>query len=413
MIVKPVSRIIQELDASSFTVLGSPGSEGQGMEALQIFARGLAGAEGDFIVVLGDVSPLGRDPYYKYIVEFIDRSVGKPVYVMPGNHDGPDYEKYFGCSNCAVVSDTFSLIMLDNSRRRFSDESLEFLRDTLAIVESPNIVVAFHVPPPNRFTGDSLSEAEWARFEEAAGVWRKRISLLMAGHARSYFEDEVDGLRLIVTGGGGARIQELERVVTPPHHALEYRVGANDVAAAKIRNLDAGDNGKRESEITAGLTEAFTAESRNFLDHSLDAEEAERNGLPNLARLYRAAAESCLQHARIIRRVLKNGYGPRAAVTGSLEVIRSRDDDGIKDRIAAADMAGDFLAAHAIAGAVNAETAIAALFDKAAVMVEDGVDLAAAPYYICHSCGRLSTGGGAPAHCTQCGAPGDRIHETQ
>ena len=164
MIIKPAASIIQELDAASFTVIGSPGSDGQGVSALQTFGRALSGARGDFIVVLGDVSPLGRDPYYRTAVDFIERHTEKPVYVMPGNHDGPDYGEYFGCDNRAIVSEAFSLVMLDNSTRRFTDEALLFLRDALALAESPNVVVAFHVPPPNRISGDCLSTAAWNRY---------------------------------------------------------------------------------------------------------------------------------------------------------------------------------------------------------------------------------------------------------
>lgn len=412
MIVKPISRIIQELDATSFTLVGCPGSDGLGTEALRVFAQGLTGAEGDFIVVLGDVSPLGRDPFYRDIADFIDRTATKPVYVMRGNHDGPDFTEYFGPADCAVLSENFVLVMLDNSHRRFSDDTLSFLRDTLAIADSPNIVVAFHLPPPNRVSGDSLTQEEWSRFEEALGVWRNRISLFVCGHAHSYYEDDIDGLRLIVTGGGGARIPEMDRVVSPPHHAVEYRVGPDGVATTTLRPLVAAAEVNRGPEVDASLEEVFAFQCQGHVCHHLDADDAARSGLPNLARLHRAAAESCLQQARGLKRILGQTGDPAAAVAASLKAARGENAEARAAAATAADTAQDLLAAKALRDIMRTGRVFEALYEKASAEMAGRGDIAASQYFVCHSCGHPFAGLGHPNYCAQCGAPADRIHET-
>lgn len=409
MIVRPDAKIIQELDASSFTAIGSPGSDGHGGEALQTFAQALAGAKGDFVVVLGDVAPLGRDPYYENIANFIDNTSLKPVYVMPGNHDGPDYDSYFGCADRAIFTSTFTLIMLDNSRRRFSDETLTFLRDTLALADSPNVVVAFHVPPPNRFSGNSLTKREWARFEEAAGVWRKRISLLLAGHAHTYFEDEVDGLRLIVTGGGGARLQQDDRVAVSQHHVAEFKVREDGMLRGVMRPL--GSAVGRETRILERfpeLEDAFAAECRAHVNHSIDAEEAERKGLVNLARMLRAAAQSRLLHARNLRRLLKQHIGgPLTSIAASLDESRRQAEHAKRNMKTLGPK--NFLAANALHAVSVSEEACTKLFESATGGMGSGHDIPPVSYYVCFSCGHLYQGYESPTYCSLCGAPADSI----
>lgn len=401
---------MQELDATSFTVIGGPCSDGLGTEALQLFNEGLMGAQGDFIVVLGGVSPLGRDPFYKTVAGFIDRTSTKPVHVVPGVADGPDFTGYFGPDDRAVLAEDFTLIMLNNAKRSFSDETLTFLRDTLAIAESPNIIVCFQVPPPNRITGDSLSREEWGRFEDAVGVWRKRISLLVCGHVSSYFEDEIDGLRLLVTGGA-SRVRELERVAAPPRHALEFAVADDGGIRTRVRGLEPVAGSRREPEVRSGLERVFADECRAQVCLRLNAEDAVRRGLPNLGRLYRAAAESSLQHARILRRVLMGRGDIWTGLSDCPGSERGETDDENCDRIAAADMAQDILAAEALRGVIRAEGVYKGLFAGAVANCEDGRDMDAEGFFVCHSCGYIFTGGESPDHCSQCGAPSERIHE--
>jgi rubrerythrin len=375
MIIKPRSRIIQDLDAKSFTVLGSPASDGLGAGALQTFHAGLSGAEGDFIVVLGDVSPLGRDPYYSEVADFIDASTQKPVYVMRGNHDGPDYPEYFGMENRAVVTEEYLLIMLDNSSRRFTDGTLAFLSETMALIESMNVLIAFHVPPPNRFTGHSMSRKEWQRFEDAVGVWRSRISLLLCSHAHHGFEDDIDGLRLVVTGGAGARMHQGERLAAQTHHALEITPGDKGKPKIAMRRLSLPENAAVESDADDALKREYAERCRARVELAFRAEEAEARGEQNLARLYRAGAESSLLQARSLYGLAAGGGVPAALTMDRVE---------------------------------EAKESFVQLLGRAA----DG-DADAPKYFVCRSCGFVSSGSEGATYCSACGAPGSFIEETE
>lgn len=409
MIVKPVSRLVQELDAKSFTVIGCPASDGLGGEAMQLFHAGLAWAEGDFVVVLGDASPLGHDPYYRNVAQFINASAAKPVHVLRGCRDGEDFAEYFGDGNRAVLSEEFTLMMLDNSEKGFSDETLKFLRETLAIINSRNIILAFNVPPPNRISGDSLPAGEWSRFEEAVGVWRNRISLLVCGHAHSYFEDEVDGLRLVVTGGG-AKIQRIERVLAPPHHAVEIAMGGDGVPLVRRRFLTP-DAGGGSPDVAGGIEAVYVAQCRAHVGNMLAAEDADMDGRPQLARLYRTAARSNLRQTRLIHRLRRWNADVAAAARKGIAHFGDDAEDARRGLVGVAE-GGDVLAAQVLRRLGSAERVCAGLIERALEELSGGHDLSPICYYICHSCGMIFRGVETPSYCSECGAPRSSLKES-
>ncbi|MDR1745374.1 MAG: metallophosphoesterase, partial [Planctomycetota bacterium] len=307
MIVRPVSRLVQELDAKSFTVIGCACHGGLGAEAMHFLRSGLSGAEGDFIAVVGDIVPLGRDPFYHTMAQFIDAYAPKPVHVLKCNHDGPDFDECFGHPNRAVIAEECVLIMLDNSERRFSDETLAFLCETMAVVDSHNVIVAFHIPPPNRISGNTMDVEEWQRFEEAVGVWRSRISLLLCGHEHCYYEDDIDGLRLVASGGTAGPGDWVERVAPGGQHALEISFGGDGRPIVRTRALDAAMDAEHCGEVRSMLVRAFDLQCRDHVSMRLWSEEARGRGEEGMARLYRAASESALIQVRILHRLLTGG----------------------------------------------------------------------------------------------------------
>ncbi len=413
MIEKPISRLVQSLETKSFTVIGSPGIDGLGIEAVQTYAHAVAAAEGDFVVTLGGVAPLGRDSFYRTMAGFLDRWSDKPMHVVPGAGDGPAFETRFGHRNRAVITETFTLIMLDNSGRAFTDESLLFLRDTLAISESHNVAVAFHYPPPNRITGNSLSEEEWARFEAAAGVWRKRISLLIAGHSRTYFEDEIEGLTLIATGGGGAILRDMDRTVRPAHHVVEFVLDANGLLAWSPRELSFPAETERDAGMAESLRESFNAECQIHARHLLDAEEAARRGSPNLARLFRAEAESRLRQARNLRRILAGIESPSAMIEKALAESGSDMREWRQEWLTAAERLNDYQAVHVLHGMAASDIVNTGLFEKALRDLARSGDAEPANYHVCSLCGVVFTGFSAPDYCSECGTPVELIHEVK
>lgn len=411
MIIKPVSRLVQEIDAKAVTVVGAPCADGLGVEALETFHAALAGAEGDVVVVTGGVAPRGISPFYRSAIDFIDRVSPVPVHVMPGSLDGPDFVEYFGYRNRAVLSEHFTLIMLDNSGRRFAPETLAFLRETLAIADTRAIIVAFHYPPPNRVSGNTMGTDEWKEFEDAVGVWRKRISLFLAGHEHSYYEDDIDGIRLVVSGGGGAKLARLDRVRPPVHHAVEIGLDQNGLPIPAQRPVGPGDI-RRPPEVAAVLRTIYNEVSKHHVEMRLRGEEACRTALPRLGMLYHAISESFLREVRIFRLFLAPdnpgaiGAEPFARIgTGPFP-----DDDAIYETLR---RANDEVLTRAVKGVIDTETAAKTLLAEAERQLREsgGGDLDERNYFVCESCAMLFTRDAPPEFCPNCGAPDRFIRE--
>lgn len=403
MIEKPVSRLVQEFDAKSFTVIGGTCYGGLGAEAMHFFRSGLSGAEGDFIAVVGDVTPIGRDPFYSSMARFIDVYAQKPVHVLKSNNDGPDFGEYFGHANRAVLAEDFVLVMLDNSDRRFSDDTLDFLRETMAIVDSHNVIVAFHVPPPNRISGNTMEAGEWLRFEEAVGVWRSRISLLLSGHNHCYYEDDIDGLRLVVSGGA-TTANRVERITPLGHHALEVSLDGENRPLVRRRVLDAMlDADGHTEDIHAQLIRAYNLQSRDHVSMRLHAEDAWAAGQTRLALFYRAAGESALNQARILHHLLTGRKSGLEELSFLLEesIVGSIDTDP--------GHAENMLARHALRCVDRTQANTLNLLGRLQVddsRLGDG-------YFLCTSCAMLYPGREAPNYCSACGAPYYSIREVK
>lgn len=403
MIVKPVSRLVQELDAKSVTVLGCTCHTGIGAETMRAFRSGLAGAEGDFIAVVGDISPVGRDPYYHTMAAFVDAYSSKPVHVLRSNHDGPDFQEYFGHANRAVLSEEFAFVMLDNSERRFSGETLNFLRETMAIVECRNVIVAFHVPPPNRISGNSMSGEEWTRFEDALGVWRNRVSFLLCGHDHCYYEDDVDGLRLVVAGGGTKSLP-IERTVQREPYALEISFDGDGDPLFKTRALNTALPDHHSDDVHAALTRAYDSQCRNLVTLRLNAEDALAAGNGELAHFYRAAAESGLRQVRLLHHLLKGrGFAPSdaAAMLGEPAALPV----GLS-----AEYSENLLAGYALQRLDDTQRNTVALLDR---FHGDPDARPAEGYSLCTACAMLFPGREAPNYCPACGAPYHAIREVK
>lgn len=140
--------------------MGDPGCDGLGAEIMTTFAKGLTVKRSDFAVILGDIVPIGYEIVYRSMTEFINTIAPYPVYSLCGNHDTNFYDKYFGLRNYLLVNDRTLLIILDNSKRKFEDNTLTFLRESLKNYSRNNILLLFHIPPPNSISPNAVTIEE-------------------------------------------------------------------------------------------------------------------------------------------------------------------------------------------------------------------------------------------------------------
>lgn len=154
------------------------------------------------------------------------------------------------------------------------------------------------------------------------------------------------------------------------------------------------------SKTESDLREAFSGESQANRKYLAFAAQAEKEGLPGVARLFRAAAQAETVHAHAHLRVL-GGIGDTAA--NLREAIGGETHEFEKmypGMIADAEAEGNDDAARSFRFANAVEKVHAALYGKALDTLGKG---ALADYWVCEVCGN-TVEGEPPETCPICGA---------
>ncbi len=151
------------------------------------------------------------------------------------------------------------------------------------------------------------------------------------------------------------------------------------------------------------LAVAFAGESQANRKYLAFARQAEKDGLPQIARLFRAAAEAETLHA-LAHLANMGGVGStlqnlEAAVKGETyeftsmypPMVEQAKTEGHKSR-------------HMLGYALAAEKVHAGLFGQALEAMKAGKDLSKMDVYLCPVCGDIEFGE-APEKCPICGAP--------
>jgi len=152
------------------------------------------------------------------------------------------------------------------------------------------------------------------------------------------------------------------------------------------------------------LKEAFAGESMAHVKYLIFAEEAEKKGFKNLARLFRAISYAEYVHAR-------NHFRELGMIKDTLENIQQGIDGEIYEAEEmypvfnnTAKFQGEKGAERSTHYAWEAEKIHAEMYKKAKEMVEEGKDYSEDKIYICPVCGHTVIGE-PPEKCPVCGAP--------
>ncbi len=155
---------------------------------------------------------------------------------------------------------------------------------------------------------------------------------------------------------------------------------------------------------------AFAGESQAHMKYMLFAESAEREGLPNVARLFRAASFAeqvhAMRHLTTLGGIGKTATNLEAAIAGETFEFESM----YPAYEAVAKLEGEQGALKAIQYALDAEKVHAKLYTRARDAVTLGRDTEMGPVVICEACGYTAEGE-APDKCPLCGAPKERFRK--
>jgi rubrerythrin len=303
-------------------------------------------------------------------------------------------------------------LVIDDAERKISAGTLDFLSFVLERYPQPNIVLSMHIPPPNGVSSNSLTREEWQKIT-AVFEREKRFPLyILAGHIHSYFEDTINGAKLIMTGGAGARVEEVPGRPKPFYHWVKLYYDRSGKLCYERKELVSA-RGKAEGRFPSPMHDmlfgSFANECTAHVKYKLRAENADRRGLPNLAKLFRAAADAEYYHARNFYHSLESPESPERAVSESIKTERYEAEHYYKEKAAYALDSGLGLPFYAFSDTGKTENIHLGLFEKAREALKEGRDIEDRQYYTCTSCGNTFWGEKQPLNCPICGAPADKI----
>jgi rubrerythrin len=156
------------------------------------------------------------------------------------------------------------------------------------------------------------------------------------------------------------------------------------------------------------LADAFAGESQANRKYLAFAKKAEADGLPQVGKLFRAAAHAETVHAHAHLRAMG---GIKSTVENLQEAIEGEGFEFQKmypPYLEEAKREGDSLAEISFRNALAVEEIHHDLYQQALAAVQSGADLAARDVYVCEICGN-TVYGAAPDRCPVCGVPAERF----
>ncbi|HOD49297.1 MAG TPA: rubrerythrin family protein [Candidatus Hydrogenedentes bacterium] len=160
------------------------------------------------------------------------------------------------------------------------------------------------------------------------------------------------------------------------------------------------------------LQEAFAGESQANRKYLAFANKAEKDGFPQVAKLFRAAAEAETVHAhahlRVMGGVKSTAENLKAGIDGEGHEFKNM----YPGFVAEAQKEGNKPAEVSFRNAMTVEEIHHGLYKEALAAVEAGKDLESAPIYVCPVCGNTVIGG-VPDKCEVCGVPGEKFLEVK
>lgn len=405
-IIQVSEPVVRLKNVHSMGVIGDPGCEGLGTYNMKVYAGALEeSSQDDITLIVGDLVPAGTRNHYQMIQDLTEVLAGNPVYSLRGNHDTGAYMEYFGLKNYGLIAAGFAVVVLDNAVRSFEEEGLSLLKEVLSMEEVERVIIAFHIPVPNHFIQNCVSQEEFARLKSAYEPWRNKVKYLLCGHVHSRFEDQVDGIPLICTGGGGAMIEDVSkdiRACDVEHHIVHFYMEEGQLKY-QIANLSEDCYGRERKDpvLSQKLEETVRGELLAHFKYLMFAGRAERRGFHRIANLFRALAASEYYHARSFFSVLDQP-APFMESVGTFVPGEEFEYSYLYQTLAQYGKDhGSPLAEQAYIGAAAAEKVHAALLTKA----EDLEDFSEETIYVCPICGYVMTGESAPERCPVCGGP--------
>ncbi|HHW01739.1 MAG TPA: rubrerythrin family protein [Thermoanaerobacterales bacterium] len=156
------------------------------------------------------------------------------------------------------------------------------------------------------------------------------------------------------------------------------------------------------------LKAAFAGESQAHMKYLIFADTAEKEGKPNIARLFRAIAYAEQVHATNHFKALQELNGTADNLQVAINGENFEVDEMYPAYDAVAKLQDEKTAEKSIHYAIEAEKIHASLYDEAKKMAQNDSDISGEEIYICPVCG-YTVKGAAPDKCPVCGVSKDKF----
>ena len=166
------------------------------------------------------------------------------------------------------------------------------------------------------------------------------------------------------------------------------------------------------SKTTTNLQEAFAGESQANRKYLAYAQKAEKDGFPQVAKLFRAAAEAETIHAHAHLRVMDGVQGTVENLKDAIEGEGHEFKTMYPEFLATAQEEGNKKAEISFKNALAVEEIHHGLYGEALEAVSARKDLPSTAIHVCDICGN-TVYGDAPDRCPVCNAPKDRFFEVK
>ncbi len=160
------------------------------------------------------------------------------------------------------------------------------------------------------------------------------------------------------------------------------------------------------------LQDAFAGESQANRRYLAFAKKADSDGFPQIAKLFRAAAEAETIHAHAHLRAMDGIKSTEENLKVAVEGERYEFQEMYPGFLGTAQQEGNKRAEIGFAHACEAEEVHHNFYKKALESVQNGSDLETISVYVCPVCGNIEFGT-PPEKCAICNAPGEKFFEVQ
>ncbi|MHB1162160.1 MAG: rubrerythrin family protein [Chloroflexota bacterium] len=162
-------------------------------------------------------------------------------------------------------------------------------------------------------------------------------------------------------------------------------------------------------KMTEGnLKASFAGESQAHVKYLAFAERAERDGMPNVARLFRAASFAEQVHATKHLQVLQGIGSTTDNLDAAIDGETFEFEEMYPSYMAVAELQGETAALKSMQRANEAEKVHAQLYSRAKEAATSSRDVEMGQVVVCQACGYTAEGD-APDKCPLCGAPRERF----